>query len=213
MHIEPGYVSAAKIAVANVAAAALMGRYTLTLVRQPQLVVRTLLAAAFFCLFMASFAAPAGPSELHFIGAMPMYLILGFVPTLLGFGVGLLLQGLFLAPADLVHLGVNTLSLALPLVALHYTVGRRLGEVRLEKIVKLDTVFYGGVTVMVGFWLAVGEVAAPLSAWASFAVSYAPLVLVEPLVTFALLKALLPFADTPALRLCTTLGAPAAKAA
>lgn len=213
MHIEPGFVSAAKIAAANVAAVSLLGSHATALVRQPQLVVRTLLAAVFFSLFMESFFLPAGPSELHFVGAMPMYLVLGFVPTLLGFGIGLLLQGFLFEPADLVHLGVNTLSLAIPLIVLHHTVGKRLGELRVRDILKLDAVYYGGVTLMVGFWLAIGEIATPLADWATFAAAYVPLVLVEPIITLVLVKALLPFADTPALRLCTALHARAATGA
>lgn len=53
---------------------------------------------------------PIGPSELHMVGAMPIYLLLGFVPTLLGFGLGLLLQGLIFEPQDLAHLSINFLS-------------------------------------------------------------------------------------------------------
>ncbi len=212
MHIEPGFVSAAKIAAANVAAVGLLGSYASTLLRQPQLVVRTLLAAVFFSLCMESFFVPAGPSELHFIGAMPMYLVLGFVPTLLGFGIGLALQGLLFQPSDLAHLGVNTLSLAVPLTVLHYTVGRRLTELGLRNILKLDALFYAGVTAMVGFWLAIGEVVTPFADWAAFAAAYLPVVMIEPLLTLAIVKALLPFAGTPALQLCTALPTPAARA-
>ncbi|MCK9991169.1 MAG: hypothetical protein RugAbin2_02183, partial [Rugosibacter sp.] len=106
MHIEPGYVSATKIVLANIAAIGMLGSQSLQLVRQPQLMVRTLLAAIFFSVFMQMFHLQVGPSELHFVGAMPIYLTLGFVPTLIGFGLGLLLQGLLFNPADLVHLGI-----------------------------------------------------------------------------------------------------------
>jgi hypothetical protein len=79
---------------------------------------------------MQAFHLPVGPSELHFLGAMPIYLALGFVPTLFGFAIGLLAQGLIFAPADLVHLGVNFLSLAVPLVLVHATLGKRLDTAR-----------------------------------------------------------------------------------
>ncbi|HRP94972.1 MAG TPA: energy-coupling factor ABC transporter permease [Rhodocyclaceae bacterium] len=209
MHIEPGFVSATKIAIANAAAAGLLGRHALGLFKSPQLVIRTVLAALAFTLFMQSFSAPAGPSELHFVGAMPMYLILGFAPTLLGFGVGLLLQGLLFEPADLVHLGVNTLTLAIPLVVLHYTLGRHLRTRDIRSIVKLDATFYAGVTLMVGFWLAFGEQATTLSAWPAFVTAYGPLVLIEPVITLAFVKLLQPLADHPLGRLCTALGKPA----
>ncbi|NDU89776.1 MAG: cobalamin biosynthesis protein CbiM, partial [Ferrovum sp.] len=114
MHIEPGYISSAKIAAANVTALGILGSQSLALLRQPAMVIRTAIAAVFFTLFMQMYHLPVGPSELHFVGAMPIYLIFGFVPTLLGFGLGLMLQGLLFVPTDLVHLGVNTLSLAVP---------------------------------------------------------------------------------------------------
>jgi ABC-type Co2+ transport system permease subunit len=126
MHIEPGILSSAKIAAANLAATSLLAVQAPQLIKKPQLILRTLLAALFFSVFMQSFHMPAGASELHFIGAMPIYLTLGFVPTLLGFGLGLLLQGVIFEPADLLHLGVNILSLAVPLVALHLGLGRKL---------------------------------------------------------------------------------------
>lgn len=103
MHIEPGYVASAKILAANLAAAALLGSQSIHLLKAPQLVVRSLIAGVLFLLFMQAFHLPVGPSELHFLGAMPLYLALGFVPALFGFAIGLLAQGLLFAPADLVH--------------------------------------------------------------------------------------------------------------
>ena len=131
MHIEPGYVASAKILAANLAAAALLGSQSIHLLKAPQLVVRSLIAGVLFLLFMQAFHLPVGPSELHFLGAMPLYLALGFVPALFGFAIGLLAQGLLFAPADLVHIGVNTLSLAVPLTLVHATLGKRMeGDVK-----------------------------------------------------------------------------------
>lgn len=205
MHIEPGLVSATKIAIANVAAAGVLGTHAVSVLRQPRLVVRTLLAALFFSIFMQSFSLPAGPSELHFVGAMPMYLILGFVPTLLGFGLGLLLQGLLFDPADLVHLGVNTMTLAVPLLVLHYSIGRTASTLDIGRIIKLDAIFYAGVTLMVGFWLVLGEQPAALADWPAFVAAYAPLVLIEPVITLAIVKLLQPIAHHRLGRLCTVL--------
>ncbi len=126
---------------------------------------------------------------------MPMYLALGLVPTLLGFALGLALQGLLFEPADLVHLSVNTLSLALPLIALHAGLGRRLARVNLRAVLQLDAAYYAGVTAMVGFWLSVGEMATPLGAWARFAASYAAVVLLEPAITLAVLLAVVRLRD------------------
>jgi ABC-type Co2+ transport system permease subunit len=205
MHIEPGILSGAKIAAANLSATALLAAQAPQLFRTPQHVLRTLLAALFFSVFMQSLHTPAGASELHFIGAMPIYLALGFVPTLLGFGLGLLLQGVLFEPTDLVHLGVNFLSLAVPLVALHATLGRRRAAAaapRVQSVLKLDAAYYAGVAAMVGFWLAIGEVATPFAAWASFAAAYLPVVLIEPVLTVAVVRVLQSQAHRPLVRLC-----------
>lgn len=207
MHIEPGYINAAKIAAANTAAIALLGSQSLQFFKQPPLIIRTLLAAMLFTAFMQAFHMPVGPSELHFLGAMPIYLTLGFVPTLIGFGLGLLVQGLLFTPTDLVHLGVNTLSLAVPLCLVHAAFGKKLATLDVKTIVKLDAVYYSGVTLMVGFWLAVGEVATPLTAWATFAASYASIIIAEPLLTYAIVKGLARWKDNAAVRYCFNLHA------
>jgi len=207
MHIEPGYISAVKIAAANIGAAALFASQARHLVLRPQLIARTLIATLFFSVFMESFFMHVGPSELHFIGAMPIYLLFGFVPTLLGFGLGLLLQGLLFHPTDLLHLGVNALSLAVPLVALHATLGRRIEKLDVRTILKLDAAYYAGVTLMVGFWLSVGEVATPFSAWLTFAASYLVIVACEPLLTYVTVKLMQRHAHRPLVRLCFDLRA------
>jgi cobalt/nickel transport system permease protein len=187
MHIDPGVLAAAKIAAANVVALGLVAGAAWLALQRPALLLRSALAALFFTLCMQSFYWKVGPSELHFVGAMPMYLALGLVPTLLGFAAGLVLQGLWFEPADLLHLSVNTLSLALPLLAVHATLGRRLQSVDLRAVLRLDAGYYAGVTAMVGFWLSIGEVATPLGEWARFAASYLAVVALEPVITVAVL--------------------------
>lgn len=200
MHIEPGFVSPAKVAIANAGAITVFAWGCKEQIKEflgkPWVPLKSLLAAGFFSLFMQAFHMPVGPSELHFVGAMAMYLTLGFTPTLLGFAIGLLFQGLLFEPGDLYHLGVNSLSLMAPLVAVHYAAGKRYFDqtvaARLSwaRIVKLDAMYYAGVTGMVGFWLMIGEVATPFTAWASFASSYLALVVCEPLVTYVAVRGL-----------------------
>jgi len=194
MHIEPGIIAQAKVIAANVCAAGLLLVYTKDLIKNPADIVRMLVAAVFFSLFMQGFFVKVGPSELHFVGAMVIYLTLGFVPTLIGFAVGLLLQGVLFDPLDLPHLAVNSLSLIVPLVAVHYTLGRKLREqgsaITWKNILKLDAMYYSGVTVMVGFWLAMSNVATSFVAWATFASSYLVLIACEPLLTYAALRLL-----------------------
>lgn len=200
MHIEPGYLADAKIAAANVAAIGLLASQCGRLAKTPQAIARTLLAAVFFTLLMQAFHLPAGPSELHFVGALPIYLRLGFAPTLFGFALGLLLQGMLFAPADLVHLSVNTLSLALPLCLLHAAAGKRPSDPDLGTILRLDAVYYGGVTLMVGFWLTIGEAATPFAAWAAFAASYGSVAIAEPISTWGIVRGLARLRNGAALR-------------
>eukprot|EP01034_Spumella_vulgaris_P045428 gene45428-56587_t len=88
MHIEIGIISPEKLAYAGVAATALLGAHTMGLLKSPTAWLRTALAAFFFSLLMQAWHLPVGPSELHLVGAMPIYLLFGFIPTLFGFGLG-----------------------------------------------------------------------------------------------------------------------------
>ena len=197
MHIEPGVLNSAKVLYANVTAT--LAAFSPTLITRPHN-VKTLLVAAFFSVFVEVFHLPVGASELHFVGASAVYFIFGFIPTLFGFAMGLLLQGLLFEPQDLVHLGVNSLSLMLPLIAAHGLLGRRFfseggRSIRWAEVVKFDAVYYTGVVAMVGFWLSMAEEPTPLNNWALFAVSYLPLVLCEPLFTCLVVRTLKRYTD------------------
>jgi len=208
MHIEPGVLDAAKIASANVAALGALGASASGFVRRPADLVKTALAALFFSIFMQVWHMPVGPSELHLIGASAIYFTFGFLPTLVGFALGLALQGLLFEPQDLVHLGVNSLSLMVPLIAVHAAFGRRFFardglETRWSSVLKFDAAYYAGVVAMVGFWLALGQEPTPLQSWARFATSYVPLVALEPLFTLAVLKGLKRFEGSAPVRTLT----------
>jgi len=183
MHIEPGALNAAKVLYGQAAAIATLLLYAPRWIGRLDRLAKTLLAALFFSLFMEAYHVPVGVSELHFIGASAIYFVFGFLPTLFGFAIGLLLQGLLFEPQDLVHLGVNALSLMLPLIAAHGLFGRDTQRLGWREVVRFDAVYYGGVVAMVGFWLSIGEEPLPLRNWLLFAASYAPLVLCEPLFT------------------------------
>ena len=191
MHIEPGLLAPAKLLFANLAATGLLAAHALPWLKRPTLWLRTAIAALFFTACMQAFHLKVGPSELHFVGAMPIYLLCGLLPTLFGFALGLLLQGLVFEPQDLVHLAVNALSLIVPLLVTHHTLGQRLRTFSVANILKLDGLYYAGVTLMVGFWLANGQTATALSPWAgfaAFAASYLAIVAVEPLLTWAMVR-------------------------
>lgn len=194
MHIEPGIIDAARLAGANLAAAGLLATQARILIRAPQQimqqVVKTILAALVFSVLMQVWHFSVGPSELHLIGATTVYLLFGFVPTLLGFGLGLLMQALLFEPQDLLHLGVNTLSLGLPLVAMHASFGRRLFKVdcaerfTLMRVLRLDATYYAGVAAMVGFWLMLSTGQASGTDWARWALAYLPVFLLEAMLSF-----------------------------
>ena len=208
MHIEPGVLDAAKIASANVAALGALGASAWGFVRRPADLAKTLLAALFFSIFMQVWHMPVGPSELHLIGASAIYFTFGFLPTLFGFALGLALQGLLFEPQDLIHLGVNSLSLMVPLIAVHAAFGRRFFardglETRWSSVLKFDAAYYAGVVAMVGFWLALGQEPTPLQSWARFAASYLPLVALEPLFTLLVLKGLKRFEGSAPVRALT----------
>lgn len=202
MHIEIGILSPEKLTCAGAAASAMLGAHATGRLKSPTLWLRTGLAAFLFSALMQAASMKVGPSELHFVGAMPIYLLFGFLPTLFGFALGLLLQALVFDPLDLAHLAVNFLSLAVPLLALHHGLGQKLRSLSLAQVLKLDAVYYAGVTLMVGFWLSISQVAAPASGWALFAASYLAVVLAEPLLTIGLLLAAGRLRGSRLLRLC-----------
>lgn len=208
MHIEPGVLDGAKIASANIAAMGTLGASAFGVLRRPADLAKTLLAALFFSVFMQIWHMPVGPSELHLIGASAIYFTFGFLPTLLGFALGLALQGLLFEPQDLVHLGVNSLSLMVPLIAVHAAFGRRFFasggiETRWASALRFDAAYYAGVVAMVGFWLALGQEPTPLQSWATFAASYLPLIALEPVFTLLVLKGLKRFEATGPVRTFT----------
>lgn len=211
MHIEPGALNAAKVLYGHAAAIATLLIYLPRWISRVDQIGKTLLAAAFFSLFMQVYSVPAGVSELHFVGASAIYFIFGFMPTLFGFAIGLLLQGLLFDPQDLVHLGVNSLSLMLPLIAAHGLFGRHLFDsaerrVSWQAVVRFDAVYYGGVVAMVGFWLALGEEPMPLQNWLLFAAAYAPLVFCEPLITCLAVRLLKRWPQSAVLQRLTCVG-------
>jgi len=193
MHIELGILSAAKLAFANIGAIATLSSNVVGLIKKPNLIIKTAFAAIFVSGFMQIFHMPVGASELHFIGASAVYLLFGFLPTLFGFALGLLLQSLLFEPADMLHLGVNILSLCLPLIIAHTIYGKKFfakeNQVKINwvSIVKFDAIYYSGVITMVAFWLSLGNEPTPFLNWAMFAISYLPLVFIEPLFTFLVL--------------------------
>lgn len=212
MHIEVGIVDPLRLTAANTVALGLVATQAQALVRDPAMVVRTVLAATVFSVLMQVWHLPVGPSELHLIGATTVYLLFGFTPTVVGFALGLLMQAMLLEPKDIPHLGINALSLMLPLIAVHATFGRRLFDLRqgerftLARVLRLDAVYYAGVTAMVGFWLMISNDATAMTDWSRWALAYLPVFMLEALVTFTTVTLMARWRDTPLMSHYSTLG-------
>jgi cobalt/nickel transport system permease protein len=190
MHIEVGIIDPLRLAAANAVALSLVATQIPSLVRNPLNLAKAAIAAVVFSALMQAWHLPVGPSELHLIGATTVYLLFGFAPAMVGFAVGLLLQGVLFEPGDLPHLGVNALSLMLPMVAVHLTFGRQLFDARMKarfslgKVLRIDAVYYAGVSAMVGFWLMISNDSVALADWGRWALAYLPVFGAEALITF-----------------------------
>ncbi len=194
MHIEVGVIDTVRMNAAHAAAAGVMAAQSRHLLNPVEL-AKTVLAGMTFSVLMQIWHAPVGPSELHIIGATSIYLLFGFAPSLLGFGVGLFLQAVLFEQKDLLHWGVNALSLMLPLIVMHTTFGRKLKgnfaeRLTLGRVFRLDAVYYAGVVGMVGFWLMISNDPAPLADWPRWAVYYLPVFAAEAVLTFVTVKLL-----------------------
>ncbi len=189
MHIENGIIDPLRIVAANTAALGLIATQLKGLIQVPVNIVKAIAAALIFSVLMQSWHLSVGPSELHLIGATTIYLLLGFRPTMVGFALGLMLQTI-IEPQDIVHIGVNSLSLMIPLIGVHMSFGKRLfgaetaDRFTFARVLRLDAIYYGGVASMVAFWLMISNTPFPATAWAQWAVAYMPVFVLEAMLTF-----------------------------
>ena len=202
MHIEPGLVDGAKIALSYATAAAAGGTALYHIAKATResgiasLAVRSLIATVgVFIFFEVLPHFPVGVSEVHFILGSTLFLILGAGPAAIGLAMGLLIQGMFFAPFDLPQYGMNLTTLLVPLFALHELAKRVIApgtayvDLEYKQVLALSTVYQGGVVAWVAFWAVYGAGfgAANLSAIATFGVAYMAVVLIEPLADLAVL--------------------------
>jgi len=202
MHIEPGIVTGAKIAL-GYATAAGAATYTLKTCRDAlrrngaaALALRGAMAAVLSLGFFEILPHyPAGVAEVHFIFGSTLFLLFGAAPAALGLALGLLIQGMAFAPLDLPQYGMNLTTLLVPLFAMRLLAGRIIAPrtpyvaLRYGQVLALSAAFQGGVVAWVAFWALYGQglAAGNLSAIAAFAGPYMLVVIVEPLVDLAVL--------------------------
>ena len=204
MHIEPGLVDGAKITLSYATAAAAVG-YSVKLVpqtvREQGLVSFALRTAAATALVFSFFEllphVRVGVSELHLILGSTLFLLFGAAPAACGLALGLLAQGLLFEPADLPQYGMNVTTLLVPLFAIRALAERVIPgksayvDLRYGQALALSTAYQSGIVAWVAFWALYGAGfgAQNLASIASFAASYALVIVVEPLVDLAVLAA------------------------
>lgn len=204
MHIEPGIVDGAKMALGYATAATVLAytaKQAWNSIKRDGAIplgVRSLIAAVLVFSFFEVFPHyPIGVSEVHLILGSTLFLMFGAAPAAIGLSVGLLVQGLFFAPADLPQYGMNVTTLLVPLFALSALARRIIPEntaykdVAYAQCLALSTAYQAGVVAWVGFWAIYGQGvgAANLAEVGTFGVAYMTVVLVEPLIDLAVLAA------------------------
>lgn len=202
MHIEPGLVDGAKIALSYATAAAAAAVALNAIVKSVgekgpvSLALRSLIAAAgVFVFFEVLPHFRIGVSEVHFILGSTLFLILGAAPSAIGLALGLLVQGLFFSPTDLPQYPMNLTTLLVPLFALQALAKRVIApgtayvDLKYRQALALSTIYQGGVVAWVAFWAIYGAGfgAENLASVASFGAAYMAVVLIEPLADLAVL--------------------------
>ncbi|VAX35566.1 Predicted cobalt transporter CbtC [hydrothermal vent metagenome] len=202
MHIEPGVVQGAKMALSYATAVAAFGiaaKSAFTSVKENgpiPLVVKSFLTTALVFIFFQVFPHfPVGISEVHFILGSTLFLMFGVAPAAIGLAGGLLIQGLLFAPTDLPMYFVNITTLLMPLFAMSLLAKRIIPEnvayqdIKYSQALKLSAAYQVGVISWVGFWAIYGQGvgAENLAQVSSFGAAYLSVILVEPLADLAVL--------------------------
>ena len=202
MHIEPGIVDGTKI-VLSYATAATAGacaiKLAATTARERGVVSLAVRTAATTALVFSFFEIlphfSVGVSEVHFIFGSTLFLLFGAAPAALGLALGLLLQGLFFVPSDLPQYGMNVTTLLVPLFAINALSERIITrdtayvDLKYGQALSLSSAYQAGIVAWVAFWALYGRGfgAENLASIATFAGSYALVIVVEPLVDLAVL--------------------------
>lgn len=203
MHIEPGVVDGAKIVLSYATAAASFGlaaKMAMDTIRKDggmaalltRSVITTVLVFSFFELLPHY---PVGVSEVHLILGSTLFLIFGAGPAAIGLALGLLLQGVFLAPFDLPQYGMNVTTLLVPLYAISLLAKRIIPEntpyveLSYRQALGLSTSYQGGIVAWVAFWALYGHgfTAENIGNIFAFGGAYMLVILLEPLLDLAVL--------------------------
>ncbi|SEQ45852.1 Cobalt uptake substrate-specific transmembrane region [Loktanella sp. DSM 29012] len=202
MHIEPGLVTGAKMALGAVTAA---GAATVSaklvwesaaergLVSLGARAAMATIATVIFFEVLPHFAA--GPSEVHLILGSTLLLMLGTAPAAIGLALGLLVQALFLSPTDLPQYAMNVTTLLVPLLGLHFVARKVIAsdtayvDLTYTQALKLSATYQAGIVAWVAFWVMWGQGmgAETMVSLATFGAAYMTVLLLEPLVDLVVL--------------------------
>ncbi len=202
MHIEPGIVDGAKMALGYATAATALiytAKLSWSTIKRggiASLSVRSLIVAMMvFSFFEVLPHASVGVSEVHLILGSTLFLMFGAAPAAIGLALGLLTQGLLFAPADLPQYGMNLTTLLVPLFAMSALASRIIPEKTAYKDVSyahclaLSSAYQAGIVMWVAFWAIYGQGigAGNLYDIGTFGLAYMSIIIIEPLVDLGVL--------------------------
>ena len=202
MHIEPGVVQGTKLLLSvgtALTAGGLVLRQCLEFLVQhglSALLGRTICTSVLvFFFFEILPSSPVGVSEVHLILGSTLFFLFGLVPSALGLAIGLLAQGILLAPWDLPQYGMNVTTLLLPLLVV-YAIAERIihrqtayQDLSYGQVLQLSLVYQGGIVSWVAFWVFFGQgfCADIMFQVLSFGSAYLGVIVLEPLIDLSLL--------------------------
>ena len=204
MHIEPGVVDGAKIALSYGTAVTVFGatlKAAYDNIKENgvvSLVLKSIITTmiVFFC-FEVLPHYPIGVSEVHLILGTTIFLVFGIAPAAIGLALGLLVQGLFFAPFDLPQYGINVTTLLASMFILNMAAkkvipkGVAYKDISYTQLLKLSIVWEGAIVSWVAFWAFYGQGfgAENVQNVLTFGGAYMAVVIIEPLVDMAVLTA------------------------
>jgi len=202
MHIEPEIIEGAKLVLSYGTAMASFGlvvKSAYTYIQQcsvSSLVFKSILTLSLVLFFFQVLPHHAvGISEVHFIMGSSLFLLFGEAPAALGLSLGLLVQGLFLAPSDLPMYWVNVTTLLMPLFAMRFIAKKLIPQdvaykdITYSQALGLSACYQGGIVSWVAFWAFYGQGfgAENTASVLSFCVAYSSVIIIEPFVDLTLL--------------------------
>lgn len=204
MHIEPGMIDSAKLSLSYITGAAAAG-YSLKIALDAagesgvtRVAARSAMVTALvFFFFEVLPHPPLGVSELHLIMGSMLFLLFGAAPAAMGLTLGLLAQGLTLAPQDLPQYGANLTTLLVPLFFVSalarriIPAGTAYVDITYSQALALSSVYQAGIVSWVAFWVFYGRgmTGENMLSIMRFGGGYMAVIMIEPLVDLAVLTA------------------------